>query len=167
MQPTKSFGKILQISSMVSRIIILYSLNTTSIFPPFPGKFIEDITRRVNIKFYNDFEGMEACLKNHVESMPKIINENLVQVFYTDLIYSHSCLYRWKSDRERHSLTSPFTLVSVSLKGGNHNSIIKCLAFNILCIISKLIMAEFWYNTLTPVFGSENIRLIYTGEIRY
>ena len=33
-------------------------------------------------------------------------------------------------------------------------------------IISKLIMAEFWYNTLAPVFGSENIRLIYTGEIR-
>ena len=33
-----------------------------------------------------------------------------------------------------------------------------------MCITnSKLIMAEFWYNTLSPMFGAENFRLIYTG----
>ena len=56
------------------------------------GKFIEDITRRVNIKFYNNFEGMEACLKNHVQSMPRIINENLVQVYFLLFFYIISLL---------------------------------------------------------------------------
>jgi hypothetical protein len=44
------------------------------------GKLIEDVKKRVDIRYYNTFEGMDACLKNHVESHPKIINENLVQV---------------------------------------------------------------------------------------
>ena len=30
--------------------------------------------------------------------------------------------------------------------------------------VSKLIMAEFWYKTLTPMFSAENFRLIYTGR---
>ena len=29
---------------------------------------------------------------------------------------------------------------------------------------SKLIMAQFWYETLTPMFGAENFRLVYTGR---
>ena len=34
----------------------------------------------MNIAYYNSFERMEARLRNHVTSMPKIINSNLVQV---------------------------------------------------------------------------------------
>ena len=53
------------------------------------GKTIEDVTRRVNIKFFNTVQKMEACLKNHVESMPRVINENLVQVpLYTIILKS-------------------------------------------------------------------------------
>ena len=131
------------------------------------GKFIEDITRRVNIKFYNDFEGMEACLKNHVQSMPRIINENLVQVYFSLFFTSFLCylIVRSKSDREKLSLTSPYTSVSVSSRGGIQKLIIIIYRIDMIFIISKLIMAEFWYNTLTPLFGAENIRLIYTGKI--
>lgn len=59
----------------------------------FLGKTIEDITKRVNVKFFNTFEKMEACLKNHVESMPRVINENLVQVpLSTNFFNNHSGL---------------------------------------------------------------------------
>lgn len=44
------------------------------------GKLIEDVKKRSDVRYYNTFEGMDVCLKNHVESHPKIINENLVQV---------------------------------------------------------------------------------------
>ena len=44
------------------------------------GKFIEDVTKRVNIKYFNSFDKMESCLRNHVQSMPTIINSELVQV---------------------------------------------------------------------------------------
>lgn len=46
----------------------------------FSGKFIEDVTKRVNIRYFNSFDRMESCLRNHVQSMPTIINSDLVQV---------------------------------------------------------------------------------------
>ena len=36
--------------------------------------------------------------------------------------------------------------------------------FNLPLPFSKLLMAQFWYETLTPIFGVENFRLIYTGR---
>ena len=48
--------------------------------------FLEDPRKRVNIAYYNSFERMEARLRNHVTSMPKIINNNLVQVSYYILL---------------------------------------------------------------------------------
>ena len=49
---------------------------------------IQDVTKRVNIKYFNSFDRMESCLRNHVQSMPTIINSELVQViimlFITD-----------------------------------------------------------------------------------
>ena len=44
------------------------------------GKVIEDITKRVDIRYYNSFEKMDSCLKSHPDAKTKIINENLVQV---------------------------------------------------------------------------------------
>jgi len=44
------------------------------------GKLIEDVKKRVDIRYYNNFNALDACLKNHVESMPKIINEHITQV---------------------------------------------------------------------------------------
>ena len=41
---------------------------------------LEDPRKRLNIAYYNSFERMEARLRNHVTAMPKIINDNLVQV---------------------------------------------------------------------------------------
>lgn len=41
---------------------------------------IQDVTKRVNIKYFNSFDRMESCLRNHVQSMPTIINSELVQV---------------------------------------------------------------------------------------
>ena len=47
--------------------------------PPLFVLLSEDPRKRMNIAYYNSFERMEARLRNHVTSMPKIINSNLVQ----------------------------------------------------------------------------------------
>ena len=52
-----------------------------------PGKFIEDVTKRVSVKYFNSFERMESCLRNHVHAMPTIINSELVQVIINNLCY--------------------------------------------------------------------------------
>jgi hypothetical protein len=44
------------------------------------GKLIEDVKKRVDIRYYNNFNALDACLKTHVDSMPKIISEDITQV---------------------------------------------------------------------------------------
>lgn len=33
-----------------------------------------------------------------------------------------------------------------------------------MSFFSKLIMAQFWYDTVLPMFGKENIQLLYSGK---
>ena len=47
---------------------------------------LEDVTKRVDIRYFNNYEQMESLLKADVDSFPKIINENLVQV---NKIFNH------------------------------------------------------------------------------
>ena len=98
------------------------------------GKFIEDVKKRVDIRYYKNFEQMDARLKFHVESMPKVINENLVSV---------------KVKRRNILLSKPIHI-----------------GFSVL-ELSKLIMAEFWYNTLIPMFTAEKIQLLYSDTDSY
>ena len=44
------------------------------------GKFIEDVRKRVNITYITDWNRMSKLLKYRTLSMPKIVNEDLVQV---------------------------------------------------------------------------------------
>jgi RNAse (barnase) inhibitor barstar len=44
------------------------------------GKLIEDVKKRLDIRYYNNFNALDACLKTHVESMPKIISKDITQV---------------------------------------------------------------------------------------
>jgi len=44
------------------------------------GKLIEDPLKRTDVRYYNNYERMDSCLKSHPDSKPRIINENLVQV---------------------------------------------------------------------------------------
>ena len=48
------------------------------------GKFIEDVKKRTDIRYYSSFEEMDATLKYHPDSAPRIINENLVQVQFEE-----------------------------------------------------------------------------------
>ena len=98
------------------------------------GKFIEDVKKRVDIRYYKSFEQMDARLKFHVESMPKVVNENLVSV---------------KIKKRNITLSKPIHIGFTVLE------------------LSKLIMAEFWYKTLIPLFSSEKIQLLYSDTDSY
>ena len=139
----------------------------------FSGKFIEDVTKRVNIRYFNSFDRMESCLRNHVQSMPTIINSDLVQVILEQMnimIQYLLCLvsiivisFRFLWSKERSSLTSRFKLVSLCWRKGElidqpYGHSIKYSHF------SKLIMADFWYGIVLPLFGEEHVKLCYTGD---
>jgi len=42
--------------------------------------FLEDVGKRVDIRYFNNYDKMDKALKQNIESLPKIINDNLVQV---------------------------------------------------------------------------------------
>ena len=58
-------------NSQVSYFFLIYITNKM---------FLEDVGKRVDIRYFNNYDKMDKALKQNIESLPKIINDNLVQV---------------------------------------------------------------------------------------
>lgn len=65
------FGKFIEVNRYTSIYTYLYK---------FPKYNIQDVKKRMDIRYYSSFEEMDNSLKFHPDSVPRIINENLVQV---------------------------------------------------------------------------------------
>ena len=121
---------------------------------------LEDPRKRLNIAYYNSFERMEARLRNHVTAMPKIINDNLVQV-YAYFVVKIPSFFSGSTSCQRGSY-EPTDSDRILCSG---EKVTRAYISNISLKtpFSKLIMAEFWYQTVLPMFGNENVTLLYSG----
>ena len=66
------FGKFIEVSR--------YSFINTYFYKSYFIYNMQDVKKRMDIRYYSSFEEMDSSLKFHPDSVPRIINENLVQV---------------------------------------------------------------------------------------